>query len=105
MEIVETPVFTRQAESLLSPEELRTLQFFLVCRPAAGAIIQGSGGLRKLRWRLQGRGKRGGVPVIYYWVTPAARIYLLFLYSKNVRSDLTPAEVRALRKLIDRQEG
>lgn len=105
MEIVETPVFTRQAESLVSPEELRTLQLYLVCRPAAGAIIPGSGGLRKLRWRLQGRGKRGGVRIIYYWVIPAARIYLLVLYPKNVKSDLTPAEARTLRKLIDDQEG
>jgi hypothetical protein len=104
MEFVETSVFVRQADALFSPEELRDLQRFLVVRPTAGAVIPGSGGLRKLRWRHQGRGKRGGLRIIYYWISPAARLHLLFLYHKSVKSDLTPSEVRALRRLIEADE-
>ncbi len=100
MELIETPVFTRQVQAALSDDEYRALQLHLILRPDAGAMIPGSGGLRKLRWKMPGRGKRGGARVIYYWKTAADQIFLLFLYPKNVRSNLSPAEIRALRKLI-----
>lgn len=100
MELVETPIFARQVDKHLSPDEYRVLQLHLVQHPDAGAIIPRSGGLRKLRWRMPGRGKRGGARIIYYWKTSLARIYLLFLYPKNERSDLTPAQLRNLRGLI-----
>ena len=100
MELIETPIFTRQVDDQLSDEEYRLLQLHLIGHPDAGAIIPASGGLRKVRWRLPGRGKRGGARVIYYWKTARARLYLLFLYPKNVRSDLTPAQLRTLRKLV-----
>lgn len=100
MELVETPIFTRQVTEQLADEDYRLLQLHRVERPDAGAIIPGSGGLRKLRWRLGGRGKRGGARIIYYWPAPRGRLYLLFLYPKNVRSDLTPAQLRVLRKSV-----
>ena len=100
MELIETPIFTRQVDDKLSDEEYRLLQLHLIEHPDAGAIIPASGGLRKVRWRLPGRGKRGGARVIYYWKTARAQLYLLFLYPKTVRSDLTPAQLRALRKLV-----
>ena len=100
MELIETSVFTRQVEATLTDQEYRALQVELVVRPDAGAVIPRSGGLRKLRWGLSGRGKRGGVRVIYYWQTAAGQIFLLFMYPKNVRSNLSPSELRTLRKLV-----
>ena len=67
MRFVETPIFTRQIKEMLSEGEYRALQGALILRPAQGALIRGSGGLRKIRFGLRGRGKRGGARVIYYW--------------------------------------
>ena len=100
IELIETPIFTRQLADRWSDEEYRAFQLHLVLRPDAGVVIPGSGGLRKVRWRLPGRGKRGGARVIYYWNAPAGQLFLLFLYPKNVRSDLTHSELRTLRKLV-----
>ena len=101
---METPVFSRQREAQLPPEEYRLLQLHLVGNPEAGAIMPGSGGLRKVRWRLPGRGKRGGARLIYYWNRATERVYLLFLYPKNVQADLTPAQLRVLRALVAREK-
>ncbi len=74
MVIVETSTFTRRVQELLSDEDYRKLQTVLINRPNTGAIIPGSGGLRKVRWALSGRGKRGGVRVIYYWAVRRGRV-------------------------------
>ena len=100
LHLIETTVFTRQVQSMLSPEEYRALQLSLIARPDAGPIIRGTGGLRKLRWRLLGRGKRGGIRVIYYWRVVPEQILLIYLYPKNVQANLTPAQLRALRRLV-----
>jgi len=100
MELVETPIFTRQIAAAMDDDEYRLLQLHLIQHPDAGDTIRGSGGLRKIRWRLPGRGKRGGARIIYYWKKARDRVFLLLLYPKNARSDLTPAQLRALRELI-----
>ncbi len=100
MEIRESHAFTHQVDAMLSREDYRALQLHLVGRPDAGAVIPGGGGLRKLRWALAGRGKRGGARVIYYWYVEASRIYLLLLYAKNERDDLSPEQKRMLQRLV-----
>lgn len=100
MEFLETPVFTRQVDAALSAEAFLTLQWTLLVAPGAGDLIPGSGGLRKLRVALPGRGKRGGARLIYFWDKPRDQIYLLLLYPKNERADLTRAQLKMLRSLV-----
>lgn len=101
MVVIETSVFTRQIQKLLSEDEYRQLQSHLVTRPEAGAVIPGGGGLRKMRWTGQGRGKRGGTRVIYYWAVEQTQILLLLIYPKNAQDDLTPAQLKLLRQIVE----
>jgi len=100
MEIIETPIFTSQVKDLLSAEEYRGLQLALALRPRQGAAIRGGGGIRKLRWKQRGTGRRGGLRVIYYWVAAKQTIYMLFLYRKTRQSDLTKGQLKVLRQLV-----
>lgn len=101
MLIVETSVFTRQVQALLRDEEYRLLQLHLAGQPDAGAVIRGTGGLRKVRWSVGARGKRGGVRVIYYRSAGLDRILMLLIYSKSEREDLTPEQLRILRRIVE----
>jgi len=105
MEFIETPVFTAEVRSLLAEEEYRNLQLALALRPQQGSLIRGSGGLRKVRWKAKGKGKSGGVRVIYYWITEEATIYMLMVYGKSDQADLTPAQVKTLSKLVKEELG
>ena len=100
MVIKETSVFTRQVNDLLDHESYRLLQLRLAADPEAGQLIPGTGGLRKIRWQGSGRGKRGGVRVIYYWATGDAVLLLLLMYGKNEQDDLTPAQKKVLAALV-----
>jgi mRNA-degrading endonuclease RelE of RelBE toxin-antitoxin system len=103
MVIIETPIFTRQLLAILSDDEYRELQKGLLGHPEAGKVIPGSGGLRKLRWAFDGRGKRGGVRLIYYWFTAQGSLLLLFIYPKNVQDDLTPDQLRQLKRIVEEE--
>jgi mRNA-degrading endonuclease RelE of RelBE toxin-antitoxin system len=86
---------------LLPDEEYRQLQEALILRPATGALIPHGGGLRKILWGMSGRGKRGGVRVIYYWDTPDETIYMLTVYKKGTQENLTPGQLKVLRHLVE----
>lgn len=101
MVIIETSVFTRQVQKLLTDDEYRELQIALAQRPDMGRVIVGSGGLRKVRWGVRGRGKRGGVRVIYYWAVRQDQLLVLLIYAKSQQEDLTPDQLRVLRKIVE----
>lgn len=100
MEFIETPTFTRLLLQLLSDDEYAQLQQLLAIHPAMGDVLQGGGGIRKLRYGLAGQGKRGGVRVIYYWLTKADQIYMLLIYPKSAQDDLSARELALLRELV-----
>ena len=101
MVIIETPIFTRRIQAVLSEEEYRLLQIQLANRPDSSKIIRGSGGLRKLRWSAGGHGKRGGIRVIYYWFVSSDTLLLLFAYPKSEQEELTPEQVKQLKKVVE----
>jgi hypothetical protein len=101
MIFIETPAFTADVKTLLPDESYAQLQRELIARPTAGDVIPGTGGLRKIRWRLPGQGKRGGARVIYYWRTSQSQILLLAIYGKGTKSDLTAADKRLMRQIVE----
>ena len=98
--IAETSEYLRRAEKLLSDDERRDVLAYLAEHPRAGDLMEGTGGVRKLRWSRGGRGKSGGVRVIYYFHSMAIPLYLLTLFAKNERSNLSKAERNELAELV-----
>lgn len=103
MVIIETSVFTRQVQELLDDDEYRKLQLTLVERPQMGKVIKSSGGLRKARWAASGKGKRGGSRAIYYWAVNEDQLLMLLIYSKSEQDDLTPNQLKVLRKIVEEE--
>ena len=99
MIFIESPIFTADVTELLSDKEYAALQAHLVRSPDAGDRITQTGGLRKIRWKSEGRGKRGGTRVIYYHVVAQSQIRMILIYRKGIKDDLTPKEKSVLRKL------
>ena len=102
MIIVETTVFSKLIDQLMDDDHYRELQELLIENPEIGDLIQGSGGLRKIRWKLSGRGKRGGVRVIYYWAVSVDQIRMLYVYSKSDQENLTKDQLKVLRQIVER---
>ena len=100
MEFIETPTFTRLLLALLTDDEYLALQKVLVANPGQGDVIRGGGGIRKLRHALPGRGKSGGVRVIYYWIREDQQIFMLLIYPKSKKESLTDRETAMLRELV-----
>jgi hypothetical protein len=100
MEFIETTVFTRLIYDYLSEEEYLGLQVYLLRYPDSGNIIPGSGGVRKLRWAMRGKGKRSGVRVIYFWKASDDEIWLLTIYGKSERDTIPGHILKQIAKEI-----
>ena len=100
MRFIETPVFTKAIVELLDDDDYCSMQIALLLRPHLGPVIPRSRGLRKFRWESPGKGKRGGIRVIYYWDEPSETFYMLYAYPKSQRDDLTAQQVSALSRLV-----
>jgi hypothetical protein len=103
VEFIEAPTFTALVAGHMEDDEYRALQHYLAGNPEAGDVMPGTGGFRKLRWtdRRRGRGKRGGLRVIYYYLLTDAQIWLVTLYDKGEVINLSPAEKRLLKAALD----
>jgi hypothetical protein len=100
MTVVETARFLKDVKSMMSDSEREELVAFLGDNPAAGEIIPETGGVRKIRWALAGRGKRGGARIIYYFHNERLPVFLLAAYGKNEKANLSMAERNAMKRLI-----
>lgn len=99
--IAEVPEYIRQAEKLLSADERQDIVNYLAAHPKAGDLIESTGGIRKLRWGRGGRGKSGGVRVIYYYHSEVMPLYLLTIFAKNEQANLSKADRNGMAKLVD----
>jgi hypothetical protein len=103
MEIIEAPAFTRHLHEYLDDENYRALQAELIANPEAGAVMPGTGGFRKMRWidQRRGKGRTGGLRIIYFYFETDRQIWLVTLYSKDEAADLSAKEKRALKSAIE----
>lgn len=97
--VVETPEFVSRAAKFMADEERDELIDHLARNPAAGVLVRGAGGIRKLRWGVGGRGKRGGARVIYFYHSNEIPLFLLTVFRKNERADLSQSERNDFRRL------
>lgn len=104
LEFVYTPLFDTATADLLDDEAIRQVELALLVEPRAGALVAGTGGIRKLRAPLPGRGKHGGARVLYLYLEVRGRIYFLLAYAKNEQVDLTSAQKKALRAMVKQLE-
>lgn len=100
MAVVETPEFLDRSRSILTEAERDALVAHLGANPEAGQLVPGTGGVRKIRWAAQGHGKRGGARVIYYHYNTSIPLFLLDIYAKNEKTDLSEADKRSLKRLL-----
>ena len=100
-EFIESPLFTKAMERYLDDDEYAQLQAALNRNPESGVVVPGSGGVRKLRWAAEGRGKRGGLRVIYYLRLAHGHIWMLTVYGKNVRENIPAHTLRVIKEAIE----
>jgi len=98
---VETTLFSKLVQKYLTDDEYADLQRALIAYPKAGPVIRGSGGVRKLRWRSTGRGKRGALRVIYYLQSRQGQVWMLTMYAKSETGDISAGVLKRIRGEID----
>jgi DNA-binding transcriptional regulator YiaG len=100
MTVVETETFLERAKTILTESDRAGLVHYLASNPEAGQLIPGTGGARKIRWALPGRGKRGGARTIYYYHNESIPLFILDIYTKNQKSDLSEADKHSLKWIL-----
>lgn len=100
MSVVEMPEFLDRAKAILTEAERTALVAHLGANPEAGQLVPGTGGVRKIRWGTPGQGKRGGARVIYYYYNESIPLFVLDIYAKNQKTDLSEADKRSLKRLL-----
>ena len=98
--VVETAEFVRESLRIMSEAERHSLVTHLAYKPQSGDLIPDTGGVRKLRWKLENKGKRGGARVIYYFYDHSVPLFALTMFAKNERTDLTQGERNAMRQIV-----
>lgn len=102
---IELQGFSKHRQTLMSDDEYRQFQLYLLEHYAEGRYIQNTGGCQKIRWAIGHKGKSSGVRIIYYVVAPKGRIYLLLMYAKNEQDNLTDAQCAIVKKLVEKLNG
>jgi len=105
MIFIETQAFTKLLPDYLSDDDYRGLQSYLMQKPDAGAIVQRSGGIRKVRWSAEGKGKSGGVRVMYYWQKSDSEIWMLTIYSKSERATILGQDLKRISEVLNREKS
>ena len=100
MRVFSTRTYERAVRKLLTEKNRKEIEASIVAAPIAAPVIRGTGGIRKLRWPGSGRGKRGGIRTIYFYLSGPESVYLLTAYAKSDREDLTPGDKRTLSRLV-----
>jgi mRNA-degrading endonuclease RelE of RelBE toxin-antitoxin system len=100
--VIETPVYSKMVDKILTESERDSFAAFIASNPQAGSVARGSGGIRKVRWAQQGRGKSGGARIIYYNKLDNGEIWLLTIYAKGDRSTIPSHELKVIKEVIDR---
>jgi hypothetical protein len=100
MVVVETENFLERAKAIMTETERTDMVSYLASNPEAGKLIQGTGGARKIRWAIQGKGKRGGARTIYYYHNESIPLFILDIYAKNQKADLSESDKRSLRRVL-----
>tara|TARA_B110000091_G_scaffold184331_1_gene203532 strand:- start:144 stop:455 length:312 start_codon:yes stop_codon:yes gene_type:complete len=103
MIFIETSIFTKILPNYLSDDDYRGLQSYLLQKPDAGDIVRGSGGVRKVRWAVSGRGKSGGIRAIYYWKKSEHEIWMLTMYDKSERATISGNVLKQIAEAIDHE--
>jgi mRNA-degrading endonuclease RelE of RelBE toxin-antitoxin system len=103
MIFIETTIFTKLLPKYLTDDEYRAFQWYLLLNPEAGDLIRGSGGVRKVRWAPEGKGKRGGIRIMYYWKKSDNEIWLLTLYSKSEKATIPEHILKKIAEEIENE--
>ena len=105
MIFIEARVFTKLLPRYLSDDDYHGLQSYLINKPDGGVLVRGAGGVRKVRWSAEGRGKSGGIHILYYWHKSDSEIWMLTSYSKSEKASISSEDLKLMSEAIGREKS